>query len=120
LKLGKWSEEEIEQRALEKLDILGLKDQALKKANKLSGGQQQRAAIARALINDPEIIFGDEPSGNLDSRNTEIVLGILKDLKQQFNQTILIVTHDMSLAAQTDRKITFKDGAILEDIYLAV
>ncbi len=119
LKLGKWSEAEIEERALAKLEILGLKDQALKKANKLSGGQQQRAAIARALINEPEIIYGDEPSGNLDSKNTDIVLGILKELKQQYHQTILIVTHDRNLADSADRKITLKDGEIGEDVYQA-
>src|SRR6476620_2338218 len=73
LKAARWSDEEIEHRAMKKLELLGLADQALKKANKLSGGQQQRAAIARALINEPEIIFGDEPSGNLDSKNTDTV-----------------------------------------------
>ena len=118
LKLGKYPPEQIEQRAYEKLDMLGLKDQALKRATKLSGGQQQRVAIARALINEPEIIFGDEPTGNLDSKNTGIVAGILKELKQQFNQTIMVVTHDMNFAANTDRMITFKDGEVLKDEYL--
>lgn len=118
LKLGRFSDEEIEQRALEKLDMLGLKDQALKKANKLSGGQQQRAAIARALINDPEIIFGDEPTGNLDSKNSETLLSILKELTKTLHQTILVVTHDLQFAAGTDRKITFRDGEILEDVYI--
>ncbi len=113
LKLGKYSEEEIRHRALEKLDMLGLKDQADKKANKLSGGQQQRAAIARALINDPKIIFGDEPTGNLDSKNATTVFEILHDLKRNHGQTILIVTHDMGFAGQTDRMITLKDGEVV-------
>lgn len=117
LKLGKFNEEEIERKALEKLDILGLRDQALKRANRLSGGQQQRVAIARALINDPEIIFGDEPTGNLDSKNSQMVMGILKELKQEFKQTILIVTHDNNFAANTDRIIVFKDGEVIEDRY---
>lgn len=113
LKLGRYKEEEIRARALEKLDMLGLKDQAEKKANKLSGGQQQRAAIARALINDPKIIFGDEPTGNLDSKNAATVFDILHELKTNFSQTILIVTHDMSFAERTDRMITLKDGEVV-------
>jgi len=117
IKLGKWSEEETEHRAFQKLDILGLRDQALKRANKLSGGQQQRVAIARALINDPEIIFGDEPTGNLDSKNSQIVMGILKELKQEFHQTILVVTHDNNFAASSDRIIVLKDGEVIEDTH---
>ena len=113
LKLGKYSEEEIHDRAMQKLDLLGLEDQALKKANKLSGGQQQRVAIARALINDPKIIFGDEPTGNLDSKNTQIVYEIFQELKIKYNQTILIVTHDNTLASRTDRIITLHDGEII-------
>ncbi|HNP21278.1 MAG TPA: ABC transporter ATP-binding protein [Panacibacter sp.] len=117
LKLARYSDAEIEQKALEKLDILGLRDQALKRANKLSGGQQQRVAIARALINDPEIIFGDEPTGNLDSKNAQMVTGILKELKQELKQTILVVTHDNNFAASTERIIVFKDGEVVEDKY---
>ncbi|MCC7303393.1 MAG: ABC transporter ATP-binding protein [Bacteroidia bacterium] len=113
LKLGKFSEEEITERAMQKLDILGLKDQAVKKANKLSGGQQQRVAIARALINDPLIIFGDEPTGNLDSKNTELVFNIFQQLKTEFRQTILVVTHDMDFARKTDRIITLHDGSVV-------
>ena len=101
-KLAKFSEEEIKERAYKKLDLLGLRDQALKKANKLSGGQQQRVAIARALINDPKIIFGDEPTGNLDSKNSQNVFEIFKELKEQFNQSIVVVTHDMNFANKTD------------------
>jgi lipoprotein-releasing system ATP-binding protein len=113
LKLGKWSENEIEQRAYQKLDMLGLKDQALKPASKLSGGQQQRVAIARALINDPLIIMGDEPTGNLDSKNTSIVFDIFQELTQNFGQTIIAVTHDDDFAKKSDRIIEMKDGVIL-------
>lgn len=113
LKLGGHSPEAIESKAMMKLELLGLKDQALKKANKLSGGQQQRVAIARALINEPKIIFGDEPTGNLDSKNSSMVFDLLKDLQRGFGQTICIVTHDMQMAERTDRIITLKDGEIV-------
>jgi lipoprotein-releasing system ATP-binding protein len=113
LKLGKYSEEEIENKAFEKLKILGLEDQALKSANKLSGGQQQRVAIARALINDPCIIMGDEPTGNLDSKNSNIVFDIFQNLTREFGQTIIAVTHDEDFAHRSDRIIEMKDGNIL-------
>ncbi len=113
LKLGKLSEKEIEQRAYQKLKILGLQDQALKPANKLSGGQQQRVAIARALINDPLIIMGDEPTGNLDSTNTDIVFDIFQELTRSFGQTIIAVTHDDDFAQKSDRIIEMKDGLII-------
>lgn len=113
LKLGKYSHEEVENRAYEKLDILGLKDQALKPASKLSGGQQQRVAIARALINDPLLIMGDEPTGNLDSKNTAIVFDIFKELAHDFGQTIVAVTHDNDFAQASDRTIQMQDGAIV-------
>ena len=111
--LGKLSEQEIEARAYEKLKMLGLQDQALKPASKLSGGQQQRVAIARALINDPLIIMGDEPTGNLDSKNTDIVFDIFQELTQSFGQTIIAVTHDDEFAHKSDRIIEMKDGEIL-------
>ena len=113
LKLGRYNEEQIRHNAHEKLKLLGLEDQAHKKANKLSGGQQQRVAIARALINEPRIIFGDEPTGNLDSKNAQTVFEIFKELKEQFNQTIVVVTHDMNFANQTDRLIKLKDGEVV-------
>lgn len=113
LKLAKFSEEEIKEHAMEKLDMLGLRDQALKKANKLSGGQQQRVAIARALINQPKIIFGDEPTGNLDSKNSQTVFEIFKELKEKYNQSIVVVTHDMNFAERTDRIITLSDGEVV-------
>lgn len=113
LKLGKLSEKEIETRAYQKLEILGLQDQALKPASKLSGGQQQRVAIARALINDPLLIMGDEPTGNLDSKNTAIVFDIFQELTRNFGQTIIAVTHDDDFAHKSDRIIEMKDGRII-------
>ncbi|MBK9328706.1 MAG: ABC transporter ATP-binding protein [Sphingobacteriales bacterium] len=113
LKLGKYSREEIEARAYEKLKLLGLKDQALKPSSKLSGGQQQRVAIARALINDPLIIMGDEPTGNLDTANTNNVFDILKELAHDFKQTIIAVTHDTDFARASDRTIEMEDGKII-------
>ena len=113
LKLGKYPKEEIEARAYEKLRILGIEEQALKQANKLSGGQQQRVAIARAMINDPAIIMGDEPTGNLDSKNSNNVLDIFKELTKEFNQTLIMVTHDEEIAAQSDRIIEMSDGKII-------
>lgn len=113
LKLGKYSLKEIEEKAYHKLEILGLADQALKSASKLSGGQQQRVAIARALINDPLIIMGDEPTGNLDSKNTNNVFEIFQKLTQDFGQTIIAVTHDDDFARKSDRIIEMKDGEIL-------
>ena len=113
LKLNQLEEKEIEARAYDKLKMLGLEDQALKPANKLSGGQQQRVAIARALINDPLIIMGDEPTGNLDSRNTNLVFDILQDLTRTYGQTIIAVTHDDDFAKKSDRIIEMMDGEII-------
>lgn len=113
LKLGKYSPEEIENRAYQKLEMLGLQDQALKQASKLSGGQQQRVSIARALINDPAIIMGDEPTGNLDSKNSQIVFDIFKQLSQDFGQSIIAVTHDTDFAKASDRTIEMADGKIV-------
>lgn len=113
LKLGKFSREELEHRAMEKLKIFDMQDHALKKANQLSGGQKQRVAIARALINDPLLIMGDEPTGNLDKKNADIVFNIFKELTTEFNQTILIVTHDPEFAAGTDRIIEMEDGRVI-------
>lgn len=113
LKLAKFSKKEIEERAYQKLELLGLREQALKPASKLSGGQQQRVAIARALINDPAIIMGDEPTGNLDSVNTQNVFEIFQELTKTFQQTIIAVTHDDEFAQKSDRIIEMKDGRIL-------
>jgi lipoprotein-releasing system ATP-binding protein len=113
LKKGEYSEKEVEHRAYEKLRILGIQDEALKMPNQLSGGQKQRVAIARALINDPLIIMGDEPTGNLDKKNSDIVFNIFSDLCKDFNQTLLIVTHDMEFAHKTQRIIEMQDGKII-------
>ena len=113
LKLQKYREQEVEHRAMEKLTMLGIQSQALKSANQLSGGEKQRVAIARALINDPLIIMGDEPTGNLDKKNSEIVFEIFKELAEQYHQTLLIVTHDPGFAARTHRIIEMEDGKII-------
>jgi lipoprotein-releasing system ATP-binding protein len=112
LKSGRWSKEETEHRAMEKLSILGIRDQAGKISSKLSGGQQQRVAIARALINDPDVIMGDEPTGNLDSHNTNVVFDLLSELVHTHHQTIIAVTHDEEFARRSDRIVEMSDGRI--------
>lgn len=113
LKLGKYSRDELEHRGMEKLKIFEMEEHALKKAYQLSGGQKQRVAIARALINDPLLIMGDEPTGNLDKKNSDIVYNKFKELAQEFGQTLLIVTHDQDFAAGTNRTIEMEDGRII-------
>lgn len=113
MKLKKLGRAEIEAKAYDTLKLLGLEDQALKMASKLSGGQQQRVAIARALINDPAVIMGDEPTGNLDSKNTAIVFDIFRQLSHERGQTIITVTHDDEFAQKSDRIIELSDGSIL-------
>ncbi|MDP4212692.1 MAG: ABC transporter ATP-binding protein [Bacteroidota bacterium] len=113
LKLNKYPEKEIEKRALEKLQMLGIGQLANKESYKISGGEKQRVAIARALINDPHIIMCDEPTGNLDKKNSTTVLDIFMRLTKEFNQTLLVVTHDNSFAAATDRIIEIEDGRII-------
>lgn len=113
LNLNKFSLKEIEQKAMQRLKILGIEHLAEKNANRLSGGEKQRVAIARALINDPLIIMGDEPTGNLDKKNGQVVFNIFKQLAEEFNQTLLIVTHDQDFAAHTHRIIEMEDGKII-------
>ncbi len=113
LKRGKYSTKEVEHKAYEKLKMLGIENEALKLPNQLSGGQKQRVAIARSLINDPLIIMGDEPTGNLDKKNSEIVFDIFQQLAVEFNQSLLIVTHDNEFAAKTNRIIEMEDGKII-------
>ncbi len=113
LKRNQYPEKEIETRALERLNMLDIKGLAPKKANQLSGGEKQRVAIARALINDPAIIMGDEPTGNLDKKNSDLVFEIFQRLSKDFNQTMLIVTHDQEFAKKTHRVIEMEDGRII-------
>jgi len=113
MKLNRFSKEEIEEKAYQKLKLLGIEEQALKPASKLSGGQQQRVAIARALINEPKIIMCDEPTGNLDTKNTNIVLDIFRQISTELHQTIVAVTHDTDFANSSDRIIEMQDGRIL-------
>lgn len=112
-KLGKKSYEEIEYDAMEKLRLLGIDDQALKLASRVSGGQKQRVAIARALINNPSIIMGDEPTGNLDSKNADNVFNIFQELSDDQGLSLLVVTHDQDFADRTHRIITMEDGRII-------
>jgi lipoprotein-releasing system ATP-binding protein len=113
LKLNKHPEQEVKHRAMERLKMLDIDKLAMKKATQLSGGEKQRVAIARAMINDPLIIMGDEPTGNLDKKNSQIVFDIFKRMSEEFNQTLLIVTHDQSFAGNTHRIIEMEDGRII-------
>lgn len=115
MKLGKYSPSEIEERAYQKLKLVEMESFALKQSSKLSGGQQQRVAIARALINDPTIIMGDEPTGNLDKKNSQIVFDIFKQIAQENHQTIITVTHDPDFAKGGDRIIEMSDGQIIRN-----
>ena len=113
LKLGKKCKEEVENDAMNKLKLLVVDDQFAKKATQISGGQKQRVAIARALINEPTIIMGDEPTGNLDSKNAGIVFDIFKELTHELGTSLLIVTHDPDFASKTDRIIEMADGSVV-------
>lgn len=103
---------EARKKALELLGFLNLADRASHKPSELSGGEQQRVAVARALINNPAILMADEPSGNLDSQNAQQLHQLFIDLKRQFNQTIVIVTHNEELAGLADRRLNMKDGLL--------
>jgi len=108
--IGKQDKKNVAKKALELLDYLGLADKQDKKPHQLSGGEQQRIAVARALINQPAIIFADEPTGNLDSENAHAMHELFLRLKKELNQSFLIVTHNEALAALSDRTLTMKDG----------
>jgi lipoprotein-releasing system ATP-binding protein len=110
---GKMAEAEMRERGLSLLNSLGLAEHANKRPNQLSGGQRQRVAIARALANRPKIIVADEPTGALDTKSTEQVFSILRDIADQ-GQTVIVVTHDPALAARADRRIHIVDGKIAE------
>lgn len=104
---------EVRDKSEDLLKILGLKDRNENKPNQLSGGEQQRVAVARALINNPDIVFADEPTGNLDSANAQELHQLFFDLRKQFNQTFLIVTHNEELSQLSDRTLHMKDGKIV-------
>jgi lipoprotein-releasing system ATP-binding protein len=104
---------EVKEKAEELLTLLGLSNRMDNKPNQMSGGEQQRVAVARALINNPDIVFADEPTGNLDSGNAKELHQLFFDLRDQFNQTFLIVTHNEELAKLSDRILNMKDGKIL-------
>jgi lipoprotein-releasing system ATP-binding protein len=108
--IGKQDKKTVAKKALDLLDYLGLADKQDKKPHQLSGGEQQRIAVARALINQPAIIFADEPTGNLDSENAHAMHELFLRLKKELNQSFLIVTHNEALAALSDRTLTMKDG----------
>lgn len=111
--IAKKQKKALEQKAMELLDFMGLADKASKKPNSLSGGEQQRVAVARALINDPDLIFADEPTGNLDSENAIALHELFIQLRDTMNQSFLIVTHNELLADRCNRKLIMKDGKII-------
>lgn len=110
---AKWGSREVEERARMLLEDLGVGERMQHKPMQMSGGEQQRVAIARALMNNPAVLLADEPSGNLDSRNKEELHNLFFALRQKYNQTIAIVTHEQELAAKCDRCIVMKDGMVL-------
>ena len=111
--IGKKSSAEAQSEAMKWLDFFGLVDRATHKPHELSGGEQQRVAVARALINNPEVLLADEPSGNLDTNNAEQLHHLFLKLREEFGQTIVIVTHNEHLADLSDRKILMRDGKIV-------
>ncbi|MCR6640828.1 MAG: ABC transporter ATP-binding protein [Sporocytophaga sp.] len=111
--IGKRDKKQVEEKAKELLDRLGLSQRLNHKPSELSGGEQQRTSVARALINSPSIVFADEPSGNLDSNNAEELHKLFFELRNEFNLTFVIVTHNQSLAQSADRKLEMRDGKIV-------
>lgn len=107
------SKKDSEKRAVELLEMFNLKDRIYHKPSELSGGEQQRVAVARALINNPKVIFADEPSGNLDSKNAQELHQLFFKLRDEFKQTFVIVTHNEELAKMADRTLTMRDGRIV-------
>lgn len=113
--IARWAKKEIQKRALELLDFMGLADRASHKPSELSGGEKQRVAVARALMNNPDVILADEPSGSLDAHNKKELHQLFFRLREEMGQTFVIVTHDEELAAITDRTIHLLDGAVVSN-----
>ncbi|NTU57523.1 MAG: ABC transporter ATP-binding protein [Chlorobiaceae bacterium] len=111
----KFPKKEIRERAMQLLDIVGLENKYTNRPNQLSGGQQQRVAIARALANEPKVLLGDEPTGNLDSRSADNVYQLFDRLNRELNQTVIVVTHDEDFANRAGRRIHLVDGMIASD-----
>ncbi len=112
--IGGGTQSQFEAKALELLDTLGVKERAHHKPSEMSGGEQQRVAVARSLINSPDVIFADEPSGNLDSKNATELHDLFFRLRDELGQTFVIVTHNLELAKQADRMLTMADGKMTE------
>lgn len=114
--IGKLPKARVENKANDLLKLLGISERSGNKPSEMSGGEQQRAAVARALINDPKIVFADEPSGNLDSKNANELHQLFFKLRDELDQTFVIVTHNLQLAQMADRTLQMKDGLIVENI----
>jgi lipoprotein-releasing system ATP-binding protein len=112
--ISKQNTKEVESKAMQLMELLGISDRRNNKPSELSGGEQQRTSVARALINDPEIVFADEPSGNLDSKNANELHSLFFKLREELNQTFVIVTHNEQLAKMADRILEIKDGLIVK------
>jgi len=115
---GGFSHEEMRERAGKFLAMVGLSGRETHHPNTLSGGEQQRVAIARALVNDPAILLADEPTGNLDSKNTSEIMNIFTYLNKEYNLSIVMVTHEPDVAEYSDRKVIFKDGLIIDEVII--
>ena len=115
LRIAKVPEEEIRQRVTEMLEVVSLKGFDRRRIDQLSGGQQQRVSIGRALISNPALVLADEPTGNLDSKNSKEIVGLLKMFNRSYHQTLMVITHDERIALQADRIIAIEDGRIAKD-----
>lgn len=115
LRIARLPKDEIDRRVTEMLEVVSLKGYETRKITSLSGGQQQRVAIGRALMNSPAVMLADEPTGSLDSQNSQEILRLLKESHRKYHQTLLLVTHDASIALQADRILTIADGRVVRD-----